>query len=81
MTYEEAYEAIQEFKQKGHTDEDVVEVLLRMYNEGLLSCEKLNNLLGLVGYHIDEKYYQFLGERKSQLIKRGQNIFKYCSKK
>lgn len=64
MTLEEAKLAIDGFKAKGITDEEIVATLYLMFQDDKLNVEELESLVGLVGYELTEEFLNMSKEEQ-----------------
>lgn len=68
MTYEEAKKAIDDFKGKGYTDEEVILVLHDMFRKGDITFDELAELVRLVGYEVTEKFRNMSPEEQKESL-------------
>jgi hypothetical protein len=68
MTLEEAKKAIDGFKADGLTNEEVAIVLHDMFANDKLTIDELDELVGLVGYHLTEEFRNLPVEQQKERL-------------
>lgn len=66
MTLEEAKKAIDELKTEGLTNQEIAIVLHDMFRDDKLTVDELNDLVGLVGYHLTEEFRNMSPEKQKE---------------
>lgn len=64
LTIEEAKKAIEELREQGYSDEDIVGAFYSMFCNDKLSIEKLEDLVGLLDYELTEEFKQKTPEQQ-----------------
>ncbi len=64
LTYKDVEEVITEFKEEGHSDEEIVVILYSMYQDDLFGEEELENILKIIGYELTEEFKKLSEDEK-----------------
>lgn len=66
MTIEEAKQALEQLKNNGYSEEDIVKTLYLMYADGKMSLSDLRTLTELMGYEFTEEFEAMSEEDKKR---------------
>ena len=66
MTNEEAKQALEQLKNNGYSEEDIVKTLYLMYSDGKMSLSDLRTLTELMGYEFTEEFEAMSEEDKKR---------------
>lgn len=66
MTIEEAKEALEELKQEGNSEEDLLKMLYIMYTDGKIRLSDLRTFVGLLGYEFTDEFEAMSEEDKKK---------------
>lgn len=68
MTVEEYDKIIEDFKNEGKSEEDILDGLFSMYKDGKLEKDQLTALLDRVGYEVTPEFEKMTDEEAKKMI-------------
>lgn len=66
MTIEEAKKALEELKQEGNSEEDLLKMLYIIYTDGKIRLSDLRTFVGLLGYEFTDEFEAMSEEDKKK---------------
>ena len=73
MTFEEAKKALNSFKEKGRSEEDIAKTLYLMFVNDDIDVQDLGTLLGIVGYELTDEFLNMSPEDQKTKVLEDDN--------
>ena len=71
MTVEELKQAINQVKEQGYSDEEILGGFYRMYQNNEISLDELDGIVNLMGHHLTDKFLKMSAkDKKAKGVRR-----------